>query len=172
MEEQFYLCALCCQRVTGESDSTSIEHLEAQRLAPHRSLDYSNMVASCNLQNQCNHAHGHQPLPLTPLMAECETELLFHLNGLVEGLTERARTTIKALNLGDSETSNPDLVERRKYLSASLLFSYHIDPRVELDEDEEMLRLILDDLNTPRDGKLPSFAPVVANIIRSWLSSA
>ena len=170
--EQFHLCAYCCQAITGDSADTSIEHLEAQRLAPHRSLDYGNMVGSCNTENQCNRAHGAQPLPLTPLMAACETELLFRLTGLVEGLTERARETIKVLNLGDTEASNQDLVERRRYLTRFLLFSHGLDPRVELGEDEETLRHTLDRLNTPRDGKLEAFAPVAANIIRRLLSGA
>jgi hypothetical protein len=49
-------------------------------------------------------AHGSQPLPLTPLMPECETELRFKFSGRVEGLTERACTATGAerLNLKHS----------------------------------------------------------------------
>ncbi len=68
--EQFYLCAYCCERISGKEDTVN-EHVEARKLAPNRSLDFGNIVASCKTTNQCDSAHGSQSLPLTPLMAEC-----------------------------------------------------------------------------------------------------
>ena len=79
-KEQFYLCAYCCQTISGTSADTMNEHVEARRLAPSRSLDFSNIVASCTTPQQCDAAHGSQALPLTPLMDECETELKFKIS--------------------------------------------------------------------------------------------
>lgn len=100
LQEQFYLCACCCQIITGENDDCMNEHVIAKKIAPNRSLDFSNIVASCTTPKQCDSAHKSQPFELTPLMNECETGLKFKISGRVEGLTPRAIETIKVLNLG------------------------------------------------------------------------
>ena len=166
-KEQFYLCAYCCQTISGKNNDTMNEHVEAQQLAPNRTLDFTNLVASCRTPNQCDAAHGSQPLPLTPLMPECETELRFRLSGRVEGLTERAREAIRVLNLGDTEQNNKALIEKRKQLVDGLIWAnYGGDPdQLELEEDEELIRMLIDDLREPKDGKLKPFAPVLINIL-------
>jgi uncharacterized protein (TIGR02646 family) len=169
LEEQFYLCAYCCQRIVSIEDCHN-EHLEAQDLNPKRTLDFTNLVASCNRLNQCGKAHKSQPLPLTPLMAACETELRFKVSGRVEGLTDRATTTIQVLNLGDHETINRALIEKRKQLSHSLLLMNGVNPKEGL-EDEDLLKLLIEELNSPQNGQLETFAPVVINILRNWLST-
>lgn len=169
LEEQFYLCAYCCQSLKTLDDCHN-EHVEAQNLNPARTLDFGNIVASCNTPNQCGHAHKALPLPLTPLMPECETELQFKISGRVEGLSDRATTTIQALNLGDHEKNNRALIERRKQLAAALLWTNGIDPAEGL-EDEELLKVLIDDLAEPKNDQLDAFAPVVVNILRSWLQS-
>lgn len=171
--EQFHICAYCCQGISGKSDDTMNEHVEAQNLAPNRTLDFTNIVASCRKASQCDAAHGSQPLPLTPLMPECETELRFRLSGRVEGLTDRAHQTIKALNLGDSERNNKALIEMRKQMIDSLIWEhYGADPnQLTLEEDNDLLRLLIDDLLSPTEGKLAPFAPILANWLRSRISA-
>jgi uncharacterized protein (TIGR02646 family) len=169
LEEQFYLCAYCCQRI---KDITAChnEHIEAQSLNPQRTLDFTNIVASCNTKNQCGHAHKSQFLPLTPLMNECETELKFKISGRVEGLSDRAITSIQVLNLGDKENNNRAPIEKRKQLSNALLFTNSINPEEGL-EDEELLKILINELAEPQQDKMEPFAPVVINILRSWLKS-
>lgn len=167
-EEQFFLCAYCCDRITGQSCDTVNEHVEARAIAPMRSLDHENIVASCKKRNQCDGAHKSQAFTLTPLTDECETELEFKISGRVEGSTLRAQETIRVLNLGDNELNNKSLIEKRKQLSHSLMWSNGIDPAEGL-EDEELLLSVIDDLMTPKDDKLDAFAPVVANILRNWI---
>lgn len=170
-QEQHFLCAYCCSAITGNNADTMNEHVEAQRIAPQRSLDFSNIVASCTTHKQCDNSHGSQPLPLTPLMDACETELRFKISGRVEGLTERAIESIRVLNLGESEVSNKQLVAKRKQLSEALLWTNGIDPSEGL-EDEELLLVVVEDLLSPdADGRLKAFAPVVANILRGWVHS-
>ncbi|MFH2711513.1 HNH endonuclease family protein [Klebsiella aerogenes] len=168
--EQFYLCAYCCSEISGESNDTVNEHVEARAQAPHRSLDFTNIVASCKTKGQCDEHHKSQILPLTPLMDECETEFSFNISGRVEGSTDRANESIKVLNLGDKEKNNKRLIEKRKQLSHNLLMINGLEPDEGL-EDDELLRSVIVDLLTPQDGKLAPFAPVVANILRSWISS-
>jgi len=101
-------------------------------------------------------------------MEECETELRFKISGRVEGLNDRAVTTIQVLNLGDNEKNNRALIEKRKQLSNVLFLKNGIDPNDGL-EDEELLEMVIDDLVKPQDGQLEPFAPVVINILRNWL---
>lgn len=169
-QEQFYLCAYCCSRITGANSDTMNEHVEARKLAQARSLDYTNIVASCKTKGQCDSSHKSQVLPLTPFMAECETELKFKISGRVEGTTPRAVETIQVLNLGDDENNNRALIEKRKQLSDSLLWSNGIDPLQGL-EDDDLLKDVIADLLTPVDGKLAPFAPVVANILKGWITA-
>lgn len=168
-KEQYYLCAYCCQKISGQKSDTMNEHIEARRTSPQRSLSFNNIVASCTTPKQCDNSHGAQHLPLTPLMDECETELRFKISGRVEGLTERAIETIRVLNLGDNEINNKKLIEKRKQLSYSLLFVNGVNPDEGLDDDE-LIQLVVDDIGTAKGGELEAFAPVVVNILRAWLS--
>lgn len=168
-QEQFYLCAYCCKPISGDRDDTMNEHVVARRLAPNRSLDFCNIVASCKTLKQCDNAHGSQPLPLTPLRGECETELKFSLSGKVSGLTLRAQETIAVLNLGDKIQNNRSLIEQRKQLVQSLLLTNGIDPDAGL-EDDELIQMVIDDLTQPIDGKLEAFSPVAINVLRQWMA--
>ena len=168
--EQFYLCAYCCQQISGESTDTMNEHVEARKLAPSRSLDFTNIVASCRSAHQCDSAHGSQHLPLTPFMDACEREFEFGVSGRVKGSTERAKEAIRVLNLGDKEENNRRLIEMRKQLSYTLLLATGIDPDEGLDCDE-LLEVLIVDLSSPREGRLEPFAPVVVSILRRWLSA-
>ncbi|MEB0041142.1 MULTISPECIES: TIGR02646 family protein [unclassified Pseudomonas] len=167
VSEQFGLCAYCCQEVSSEEVSAHSEHVEAQARAPHRTLDFSNIVASCNRKKQCGDAHGSQILPLTPLMEECESELIFEMSGKVRGLTERAQTSIRVLNLGDTQDGNRGLIGARKAMVDALLYSYAVDPTELCLEDDRVLDLLLEDLLQPDAAqKLQPFSPVLVNVIR------
>lgn len=152
--EQYYLCAYCCQEIGGTSEDTMNEHVEAQALAPNRTMDFTNLVASCKTPKQCDAAHGSQPLPLTPLMAECGTELRFRWSGRVEGLTERAKEAIRVLNLGDTEQSNKVLVAKRKQLVDSLIWTHYGDDQqaLALEDDAQLLTMLIEDLSQPKQG--------------------
>ncbi|MBF0402219.1 MAG: TIGR02646 family protein, partial [Magnetococcales bacterium] len=95
--EQYCLCAYCCAKITPSSSHN--EHVVPQSRDPGRTVDFDNIVVSCNTKNQCGSARGNQPLPLTPLDPACETELMFKLSGVVEGASERATKSIEILKL-------------------------------------------------------------------------
>lgn len=163
--EQFSLCAYCCQTI-AVNDSHN-EHVEAQDRAPNRTLDFANIVASCQRPNQCGHHRGTRALDLTPLMVECESEIKFYLSGRVTGKTARATSTLEILNLGHTEESNRGLIGARKQLVDRLIFTGGMQPD-EL-EDEELLGILLEDMLTPKDGQLQPFSPVLVNLIRDLL---
>ncbi|KFE54179.1 hypothetical protein [Pseudomonas syringae] len=169
--EQYWLCAYCCRRVTPEKISAHNEHLEAQVLAKNRTLDFSNMVASCNSPGSCGKAHASQPLPLTPLMVECETELQFELSGLVNGTTERARSTVKVLRLGADYKCNRRLISERKQMLDTLIYDGGLLPAELSLACDEVLQALLNDLSQPdNQSKLQAFSPVLINVIRQMRS--
>ena len=171
LAEQHFLCGHCCQALSGDGDCHN-EHVEAQDLNQNRTLDFSNIIASCNTLNQCGDSHKSQALPLTPFMDECETDLVFKLSGRVSGKSPDAIETIRVLNLGDTEKNNKSLIEKRKQLSLALLTEHAIDPEdeEELAKEPELLADVINDLLTPDNGKLKPFAPVVANVLRQWIA--
>nr|WP_232965686.1 MULTISPECIES: retron system putative HNH endonuclease [Pseudomonas] len=161
VEEQHGLCAHCCHEITP--DTAHNEHIQAREIAPNRTLDFSNIVASCNRSKQCGKAHEHQALPLNSLMDECETELKFYISGRVEGLTPRATTAIRVLNLGDSHQNNRTLINARKSLVEALLYQGGVE--LEL-ENIELLTLLLEELSVPdANNRLKPFSPVLINVI-------
>ncbi|SBS25190.1 hypothetical protein MSP8886_00199 [Marinomonas spartinae] len=167
-QEQFFLCAYCCQAISGGSTDTMNEHVVARELDPNRTLDFTNIVASCRTLGQCDDSHQSQALPVTPFMDECETELKFKISGRVEGLSEDAITSIKILNLGDDEKNNKALIERRKRFVDGILWKNGIDPDDGLDDDE-LLSDLIDSMTKPHNGKLVPFTPVALNILRQWI---
>lgn len=165
VEEQHGLCAYCCHEITTENARN--EHVQAQKIAPNRTVDFSNIVASCDRPRQCDKAHAHQVLPLTPLMDECETELKFYISGRVEGLTPRAATAIQVLNLGDTHETNRTLVNARKSLLDLMLFDYGMAGNDLEAEDSELLTALMEDLKLPdANNRLKPFSPVLVNVIR------
>jgi len=163
--EQFGLCAYCCQEITVSAAHN--EHVEAQDRFPARTLDFTNIVASCENRHHCGHGRKTQPLKVTPFMTECETELKFYLSGRVIGKTDRATESIKTLNLGDTEESNRGLIAKRKRMVDDLIFTGGMRP--DGLEDEELLGILLEDMLTPQNGRLQPFSPVLVNVIRQIL---
>jgi uncharacterized protein (TIGR02646 family) len=169
VNEQFTLCAYCCDRIEDHKSLAMNEHVIARKLDNRIELDFYNIVASCTTRNQCDASHGSQPFQLTPLMDDCETELVFKLSGRVEGTTDRAKETIRVLNLGDKEQNNRSLIEKRKQLVASILLTNGIDPKDGLDDDE-LIEMVIEDISDSSEGKLEAFAPVVVNVLKSWVA--
>lgn len=156
-KEQFGLCAYCCKAI--DENNSMNEHVEARRLAPHRSLDFDNIVASCTTSKQCDKAHGSQPLPLTPLMNECETELKFKFSGKVEGLTDRARQSIEVLGL-----NNDAIREERKQMIENLLFPDTPNGVDSLEDD--LIDVLINDFQHLTNGQLQAYSPVLVNVLR------
>lgn len=162
-QEQYGLCAYCCKQING--DNSSNEHIASQLAAPQKSLDFSNIVASCKTLNRCNQERGSKEIFLTPLMAECETELRFYLSGKAIGITERATEAIKILAL-DTQA----IREERKVLVDSLLYGVGMTPNDLQPPDDELLKILISDLEqTDEAGNLPPFSPILINIIKQLL---
>lgn len=167
--EQYSLCCYCCGSISDDSFRMN-EHVKARNAYPEQSLDYGNIAASCKNRNQCDKAHGDQELPLTPFMDECEIELEFYISGRVKGRTPRAEETIRVLNLGDNEANNERLITQRKAAIEALLGKDGYTADNWQLEDDDILEMMLDDLDTPENGKLEPYAPVLQRILEGWLN--
>ncbi len=164
LKEQHGLCAFCCDRIPKEKGRNA--HLFSQRDFPQKSLEWDNIVVSCEKKYCCDTKQGGVSIPLTPLMKECEKEIKFYASGRIEGVTERAKITIKTLGLDDYR-----LCTMRRVALQLLAQREGCDPiqEVSILSDEEKL-LLIQAINTPdEEEKLPSFAPVLVNFVKTLI---
>lgn len=166
IKEQFGLCGYCCKSISLEHSTN--EHVISQQVDQNQTLNFANIIASCDKKNRCNQARGAKDLALTPLMPECEAELKFYLSGKVKGKTERASEVIEALGL-----DNKAIREERKRLVDDLIY---INTGSQPDDlallGDELLNNLVSTLDQPDDsGILPPYSPALINIIRGFLSN-
>jgi len=162
VQEQFGLCAYCCKPITAKNSHN--EHVESQKNAPKRTMDFENIVASCNTRGQCGDSHESVELPLTPLMDECETEMSFLYSGRVKGLSERAKDSINILNLG-----NRKLKEARKQAIEALQYEYCCPPEEAAALDAELIEILMKELSPDGSDTMKPYAPVLMNILKHEL---
>lgn len=164
--EQFFLCAYCCNRISINTSHN--EHIVSQNSIPGRNLtlEYNNIITSCESKKHCGHKKGNDVIALTPLMVECETEVIYQLNGKMRHSTPRAQSTIDTLQLRNNALANT-----RKQIIDLVLFEY-VDDLIDLNlEEDYYLQLIIDEISQPDiDGKLEAFSPVIANVLRQFIS--
>ncbi len=160
--EQYYLCAYCCRTI--DLKNAVNEHLVPQDTSPKRSLDFTNIVASCDTIQQCDKAHKNQYLPLTPLMNECESELEFFVSGEIKGNTGRASETIQVLNL-----NSRSLINQRKEAISSVLYTEGIHPNKFVPEDDSLISMLIEDLLHTHNGELTSYAPIIIKALKKFI---
>ncbi|MEF3074697.1 hypothetical protein V2P20_06645 [Methylobacter sp. Wu1] len=167
IKEQFGLCGYCCKSINLENSTN--EHVISQQSDRNQTLNFANIIASCNKKSRCNQARGAKELALTPLMPECETELKFYLSGKVEGKTERASAAIGALAL-----DNRAIQDERKQLVDVLIYTNTGSQPSELELlGDELLNDLISTLDKPDDsGILPPYSPALINIIRGFLNES
>lgn len=169
VREQYGLCAFCCTRITASGRDAHNAHLQSQTHFPQRSLDWTNIVASCNNRATCGSSQEHATPPLSPLMRECETELLFYVSGRVEGLTDRAQKAIELFQLDCDQLRS----KRKKAISDFLYINGYFPPEEDpLSWDAEIWQEIITQCLTPDENKeLAPFAPALAGIGRQLFPS-
>ncbi|KEO82444.1 retron system putative HNH endonuclease [Tumebacillus flagellatus] len=115
IEEQGKICCYCGMRI--DARNTHIEHLKPQQhCTPEESVDYHNIVASCEGENKKVHC-GHnkhnwhdEALFVSPLHENCAAHFVYTYDGKIlpcedSELVPKARETIFQLGL-DSEKLN------------------------------------------------------------------
>ena len=83
------------------------------------SLDYDNLVASCNHRDRCGTYKRDSFDPssfVSPLQPDCERHFEYRHDGMLVGVTVEGQATVEALNL-----NAPRLLDARKNLIMALL---------------------------------------------------
>lgn len=106
VKEQKGLCAYCCGKITEEkSHNEHIEPRHPQGGVSKRSLDYTNIVASCNNSQTCGIKKDNkydEKKFISPLSEECEDKFTYYPDGIIDG----DDYTIGLLNLNSYELQN------------------------------------------------------------------
>lgn len=103
VREQHNLCAYCCCQISD--DKAHNEHIEPRHPkqgTSTKSLDYSNIVASCNNADRCGTKKGNdyeETEFISPLNPKCEETFIYYPDGVMEG----NKYTIDLLNLNSYE---------------------------------------------------------------------
>jgi len=110
LNEQGFICCYCNQTIKNDHN-TSIEHLQDKASSPNLTLEYKNLLASCNggqkdpapRELHCDAKKKDKILSLSPLDELTELQLYFSVNGKIYHNCEKGKCTIKRLNLAISK---------------------------------------------------------------------
>ena len=165
-EEQYGLCAFCCNRLKASEGRNA--HLKSRSQYPSKALSWDNLVVSCERRDSCDIEQGKKSLPLTPLMPNCETDIVYYISGEIEGKNKDAQDTIDILGL-----NNRKLVNSRKFGINTLASAHSLDPVEDIaylsDEEKEAFLKILDEVD--EEGCLPSYQPALKYIVKMFISN-
>ncbi len=106
IKEQKGICAYCCGRISEQKSHN--EHIEPRHPGRHTStktLDYMNIVASCNNVRTCGRKKDNnydKEKFVSPLDEQCEDKFTYYADGKIVG----DDYTIDLLNLNDYELKN------------------------------------------------------------------
>lgn len=105
--EQKGLCAYCCSEITV--DTSHNEHIQPRHMKDgklsKKSLDYNNIIASCNRVSTCGNHKGNEYDEgkfISPLQGDCESKFSYDPDGYMNG----DEYTISLLNLNSYELRN------------------------------------------------------------------
>lgn len=100
VREQRGLCAYCCSRISSEASHN--EHIEPRHgkndAVSRRSLEYTNIVASCNTADTCGKKKDNEydaGYFISPVQVDCEDRFSYDPDGYMKG----DEYTISLLNL-------------------------------------------------------------------------
>ncbi len=141
MAEQGYICCYCERRLLD--DDSHIEHLQPQSDATVDSLDYGNMLCSCQNQikqgdpRHCGNLKSSHSIPITPFDVDCKNQFTYTHDGEIQADpigNVSARQTIKTLGLGIPKLN----AIRRKVIEPFL------DPELNTDDLTRFISAYLD----------------------------
>ena len=161
LKEQFYICCYCMNRVT--QINSHIEHVKPQSKFPKETLDYGNLLVSCNGIQDRNENCGHKKTNwfneaefITPLNPDCERIFTYSLAGEMDSTERNGKITIAKLNLNSFL-----LVRARK---AAIYSSGLFEPDFSIKKQE-----MIDYFTIPNsDNELPQFCMTVMYCVNNY----
>jgi len=161
LEEQYSICCYCMKQI--EIDKSHIEHIKPQSKFPSETLNYYNLLVSCNGIQDLNENCGHRKSDwydanefLTPLNSDCEKVFTYNIDGEMDATSRNGKVTITKLDLNSYFL----IRARRSAITLSGLF----DDDFELKKEE-----IISYNTTPNaNNELPPFCMAVAYCIKNY----
>lgn len=127
-KEQFSLCAYCEKWIDGTSKKSNIDHFKTRHLFPKLTLDYNNLLVSCNSHGRCsNYKDKNIGLAdynkvINPVLDDPNDFFDYHMTGdiypkhnLSPSDKERAESTLDLFQL-----NHRGLIEERKKIFGQL----------------------------------------------------
>jgi len=152
IDEQGGICCYCESKLLY--DDSHIEHLDSQTNHEEKRLDYNNMLCSCQKQlkkgepRHCGNSKEDAPLPITPLMSECEKKFKYLADGTIEGVYKDEQQTIEILQLD---------IEKLKNLRKSAIEPFIIDPLTFEAISQDEAKVFAEAYLQPSNGKYNEF---------------
>jgi uncharacterized protein (TIGR02646 family) len=164
-QEQGYICCYCCR--TLDPNDSHIEHLRPQESYAHLSLEYNNLLVSCqgklpnNEPRHCGMAKDawfDEDLMVSPLSADCEDFFEYSLAGEIlptknVNRNKAAQETIDRLQL--------NIRNLRDLREAAIIPYFEKDLPI-----EDVLRLIESFTVTDGQGFYEPFAPALIHLLK------
>lgn len=157
VEQQKMICCYCCGWLEKGPSGSHNEHVKPQSSYPNDSMDYGNILASCNNSNTCGGAKRDscdERYFVSPLQDDCEEHFSFSQDGRIKGVTEEGKRTVELLNL-----NHRPLVERRKAQFDNCLRMAQCMGKEYV--EQHYLQ--------PIDGKLPQYVDIAAYFYRQGM---
>ncbi|WP_224368548.1 retron system putative HNH endonuclease [Hyalangium versicolor] len=170
LRDQGFVCSYCEQRV--DMRGSHIEHLESRHAAPHRALEFSNLLASCQGElprepAHCGHLKGHEPLGVHPLLPECREYFIFDSAGGIRSSPDPARAASAQHAIATLGLGIPKLMAMRRAAIEGAMALLQ-----EGASDEEIRRFIavIDDRDAA--GQHTPFASAIVQFLTAYLVPA
>ncbi|SFV51078.1 conserved hypothetical protein [hydrothermal vent metagenome] len=137
LEEQSLLCAYCEKEIDADSKNSNIDHFKTRNLFPELSLEYSNLLVSCNTKERCSnfkdtHIKTRKEYEniVNPTIENPNDFFDYLPTGEIIAKNHKGQFTIDIFNLKDKSLNECrlEVAESLKYIDLSLDEIYDIFP--------------------------------------------
>ena len=115
LEEQNLLCAYCQKEIDSHKDFSNIDHFKTRNLFPELTLEYHNLLVSCNTKNRCSSSKDSKKSILktredydnivNPTSENPDDYFDYLPTGEIVAKNKKAKFTIELFNLEDKSLS-------------------------------------------------------------------
>jgi uncharacterized protein (TIGR02646 family) len=164
-QEQGYICCYCCR--TLDPNDSHIEHIRPQESCAHLTLEYNNLLVSCQgkLQNNeprhCGMAKDawfDEDLMVSPLSEDCEEFFEYSLVGEILPTKNIPRSKAAQETINRLQLNIPNLQAMRQ-AEITPLFDVELST-------EEVLKLIESFATTDEQGYYQPFSPALIHLLK------
>ena len=126
-KEQKGLCAYCEKKISSHKTVSNIDHFKTRNLFPEKTLDYNNLLVSCNTKDRCSSLKDSNKSLLkrkedyeniiNPITENPNSFFDYLFSGEMIPLDEKAKFTIEVFDL-----NHQSLYDERKILADTLKY--------------------------------------------------